>query len=96
MNLHDFLKPTIEKIILFLVLFIFVQGLLMGRSAIPGTDLPGGGWPFVYQSFDCSQSDPTDPYCLPGRQVEFPGLFLDIVFWYLMAAILIHVFKKGI
>ncbi len=91
MNLKKFLKPDWKKIVIFLLLFFFI-----GLNKRSGACLYSEKGALVYcdnmVGLPLGFNLITD-YSTP---IDFPLLFTDIVFWYLISCLIIWLYSKFI
>lgn len=93
MNFKEFFKPTIEKIILFLLIFIFFTflptGFLKdGLSINPFPEINDLGLPLSFYHQECSDLG----RC--ANVINYLNLVVDIIFWYLLSCLTILVSSK--
>jgi len=92
MNYKEFFKPTIGKIILFIVLFLISFFILSKFFILAGDPFPQG-FPFTFVQFSgCSTPSPNS--CWDTKMTSYFNLFLDIIFWYLISCIIFPIFRK--
>ena len=102
MNWKEFLKPTLIKVILFLILFI-PTSLFLTRSTSKSTWSVG----FPFGIYSCIVGD-NSPMCSISPSYEFmnfnlsnyagwmlEGLLLNIIIWYLVSCLIIWIFNKS-
>jgi hypothetical protein len=93
MNWKEFFKPTVGKIILFIVLMGGLNYLIISTIHVLDAriliGLPLGFYP--KGSFYC----PSTTTCVPPP-VEFSwfNFIFDIIFWYLISCLIIFIYRK--
>ena len=87
MNLNEFIKPTIGKIILTITLFIVITYLF--QYLIITYDATLIGFPSAFYTSSCGFKGTEN--CESFKIINF---ILDIAFWYLISCILISLIKK--
>ncbi|MBU1197945.1 hypothetical protein KJ765_05550 [Candidatus Micrarchaeota archaeon] len=94
-NYAEFLKPTPARLAVFLLLFvvggyfsffIFFSGTFGGR--------PTYGFPLGMLTPDCNFPSGTKIYCPPPTEFHFLGFIGNLVFWYLVSALLVFAYEK--
>lgn len=93
MAFKDFIKPTIGKIILTIVLLI-VFGFLFWSLLQTWTDLSVRGFPFIYYEKGIMPCSPSFPTCNDNIYFNIFYLLLDLIIWYLISCIIILIYNK--
>ena len=87
MSLKEFFKPTTGKIILTAILFI-IFGFLFQTA----TDVRMYGLPFLYYEKTIIPCPPSVPNCNDNIYFNIFYLFLDLIIWYLISCLIIHIY----
>jgi len=92
MNWKEFFKPTIVKVVLFLILMGGLNYYIISTSdVLDARELfgsPLGFWPIG--SFYVQAGGPTPPVV----EFSWTNFIIDIVFWYLVSCVLVAVYHK--
>ena len=89
MNLRQFLKPEIGKVLIFFLLFIF-----LGLAKRAGACLYDNRGVLIYCDRIIGlplEFNLITDYSTP---IDFPSLFIDIIFWYIISCFIFLVYNK--
>ena len=92
MNWKEFFKPTIWKIMIFL-LFLIITSVFNLATQCPGCTRAAHGFPLtLYELPGC---EPTPPFFeCPKYRLVYSGLLFNLIFWYLVSCGFIILYIK--
>lgn len=93
MNWKELLKPTLVKIILFLILLVGVNYVVIANTIIFDA-MVLAGFPlgfFPLGGYHLSENGPTPP---PALTFSYPNFFLDLIFWYAVSCLLVFIYER--
>ncbi|MFH0832638.1 MAG: hypothetical protein V1900_02895 [Candidatus Aenigmatarchaeota archaeon] len=91
MKLKEFLKQSGLKVVLTLILLI-ASSVPDISVQCPGCVREAHGFPLdLYGLPGC---EPTPTSNCPGYMIHYSGLLVDVIFWYLIACLIIFAYKK--
>ncbi len=90
MKLKEFFKPSLRKIILAVVLFLVI-GFFAGLGI---ADVSLYGLPLVYYEGGHMPCPPDAVNCSRNTTIFFENLIIDIIFWYLIACLIVYFHRK--
>jgi len=92
MNLKDFFKPTLGKVIIFLILMVGLNYWIISSTFVSDAriliGLPLGFFPIGSSMIFFDNITP------PTVTFSWINLILDIIFWYLISCLIIGLYKK--
>jgi hypothetical protein len=90
MKWKEFLRPTIWKVTIFIVLLILTS-VFNYATYCPGCTRAAYGFPLaLYELPGC---EPVSVGC-PGYRVVYSALIVDLIFWYLVSCVILWIFGR--
>ncbi len=91
MKLKEFLKPTIWKVIIFIILLILTS-VFNYATYCPECTRAAYGFPLaLYELPGCK---PVSAEGCPGYRVIYSALIVDLIFWYLVSCLIVWFYDK--
>jgi biotin transporter BioY len=92
MGWKEFFKPTIGKIVIFLILFFLTSYIWMNYKTLLPEEIPKFGVPFGFYSKATSYIGME--YEKPIIYFNFLNLIIDLIFWCLISCLIILIYNK--